>query len=74
MAGLWHTSQPQPYLLKAKDSSGSKQSEELLPWAEMSSAGHKPSRWDAWTSIQLQQHWELQQGGSSCLLLAQWES
>lgn len=40
----------------------------------MSSAGHKPSRWDVGTSIQLQQHWELQQGARLHLLLAQWES
>lgn len=72
MARLGHMSQPQPCLLKPAESSGSKPNKELLPWAEMSSARHKPSGWDLGTSIQAQQHRELQQGGRSCLLPVQW--
>lgn len=41
-------SQPQPYLLKAAEYSGSKPNKELLPWVEMSSARHKPSGCRIW--------------------------
>jgi len=66
--------QPRPYLLRAEEFSDSKPNEEILARAEMSSGRHKPCRWDLGTSSPPQQHWELQQGESSQLLPAQWES